>query len=147
PFLSPFDEFQRLKHHESVRQYLEGGTRIAYGARAISEGGYQAVPKLTFPGGELLGDSAGFVNLPRMKGSHNAVKSGLMAAEAAVAAIAAGRSNVLLVEYQQAYDKSWVKQDLKLVRNAKALWTRFGTLGVLVLGGVDMWITYLTRGW
>jgi electron-transferring-flavoprotein dehydrogenase len=147
PWLSPFDEFQRLKHHEAIRTHLEGGTRVSYGARAISEGGYQSVPKLAFPGGAQLGDSAGFVNLPRIKGSHNAIKSGMMAAEAAAAAIAAGRSNDVLTEYEDAYDRSWVKQDLKLVRNVKALWTRFGTFGAVVLGGVDLWITYLTRGW
>jgi electron-transferring-flavoprotein dehydrogenase len=147
PWLSPFDEFQRLKHHHSVREHLEGGTRIAYGARAISEGGYQSVPKLAFPGGVLLGDSAGFVNLPRIKGSHNAIKSGLMAAEAAAAAIGAGRGRDELVEYQAAYDRSWVKQDLKLVRNVKALWSRFGSFGAIVVGGADLWINYLTKGW
>ena len=147
PWLSPFDEFQRLKHHESFRSHLEGGTRIAYGARAISEGGYQSVPGLVFPGGALLGDSAGFVNLPRIKGSHNAVKTGMMAAEAAAAALAEGRGGDLLVEYQHAYNTSWVKQDLKLVRNVKVLWSRFGTFGAVVLGGIDLWITYLTRGW
>ena len=147
PFLSPFDEFQRLKHHHAIAQHIEGGTRIAYGARAISEGGYQSVPKLAFPGGVLLGDSAGFVNVPRIKGSHNAMKSGMMAAEAAAAAIASGRACDELVEYQQAYDSSWVKQDLKLVRNMKPLWSRLGTLGGVLVGGIDMWISSLTRGW
>ncbi len=146
PYLSPFDEFQKLKHHPAVAEHLEGATRVAYGARAISEGGYQSVPKLAFPGGAIIGDSAGFVNLPRIKGSHNAIKSGLMAAEAAFDAVQAGRSGDLLTAYQDAYDASWVKQDLKLVRNVKPLWTKFGTLGAVILGGVDMWITYLTRG-
>jgi electron-transferring-flavoprotein dehydrogenase len=146
PWLSPFDEFQKLKHHDAIARHLRGGTRVAYGARAIVEGGYQSVPKLAFPGGAIIGDSAGFVNLPRIKGTHNAMKSGMMAAEAAAAAIAAGRRGDTLSEYQEAYDRSWVKQDLKLVRNAKPLWSRFGTLGVVVLGGLDLWITYLTRG-
>ena len=147
PWLSPFDEFQRMKHHPAIAEHLEGGTRVAYGARAISEGGYQSVPRLTFPGGVLLGDSAGFVNVPRIKGSHNAMKSGMMAAEAAAAAIAAGRSGDLLAEYQAAYDQSWVKKELKLVRNMKPLWSRLGTLGGVLVGGVDMWIGYLTGGW
>ena len=146
PYLSPFDEFQRLKHHPAISRYLEGGTRVAYGARAISEGGYQSVPKLAFPGGVIVGDCAGFVNLPRIKGSHNAIKTGMLAAEAAVEAIAAGRQRDVLDGYQARYDASWVRQDLKLVRNVKPLWTRFGTLGAVVLGGIDLWINYLTRG-
>jgi electron-transferring-flavoprotein dehydrogenase len=146
PWLSPFDEFQKLKHHESVAEHLRGGTRVAYGARAIVEGGYQSVPRLAFPGGAIIGDSAGFVNLPRIKGSHNAIKTGMMAAEAAAEAIAAGRQRDTLTEYQDAYDRSWVKQDLKLVRNTKPLWSRFGTFGVIVLGGIDLWISYLTGG-
>ena len=92
PWLSPFDEFQRFKQHPAVRPHLEGGKRIAYGARAITEGGYQSVPKLTFPGGALIGCSAGFVNVPRIKGSHNAIKSGMLAAEAAFDALAAGKT-------------------------------------------------------
>ena len=104
PWLSPFDEFQRLKHHPSIRRYLEGGKRIAYGARAITEGGWQSMPKLTFPGGVLIGCSAGFVNVPRIKGSHNAIKTGMLAAEAAFAAIAAGRGGDELDDYETAYD-------------------------------------------
>jgi electron-transferring-flavoprotein dehydrogenase len=118
PFLSPFDEFQRFKQHPSVRPYLEGGKRIAYGARAITEGGYQSVPKLTFPGGVLIGCSAGFVNVPRIKGSHNAMKTGMLAAEAAFAAIQSDRAGDELVEYEAAYQASWVAKELKLVRNA-----------------------------
>jgi len=127
PWLSPFDEFQRLKHHPSISQYLTGGRRIAYGARAITEGGFQSVPKLAFPGGALVGCSAGFVNLPRIKGSHNAMKTGMLAAEAAFAAIQAGRSGDELADYQSAYERSWVFKELRLVRNAKPLWSRLGT--------------------
>ena len=127
PWLSPFDEFQRMKHHPAISRYLEGGKRIAYGARAITEGGEQSIPKLSFPGGVLIGCSAGFVNLPRIKGSHNAMKTGMLAADAAFDAIAAGRGGDALVEYQTAYDKSWVAKELHVVRNAKPLWTKFGT--------------------
>jgi electron-transferring-flavoprotein dehydrogenase len=146
PYLSPFDEFQRFKQHPEVRPYLEGGKRIAYGARAISEGGYQSVPRLVFPGGALLGDSAGFVNVPRIKGSHNAIRSGVLAADAAFTALTAGRGGDVLDEYQAAYDKSEIKKELSLVRNAKPLLSKFGTfLGTLV-AGVDMTITNLTGG-
>ena len=147
PWLSPFDEFQRWKQHPEVRKYLEGGKRIAYGARAISEGGLQSVPKLHFPGGVLLGDSAGFVNLPRIKGSHNAIKSGMMAAEAAAAAIAAGRSGDELVEYEQAYQKSWVRKELHTVRNFKPLIGRFGSILVgYAVGMFDLWCATLLGG-
>jgi electron-transferring-flavoprotein dehydrogenase len=146
PWLSPFDEFQRLKHHPAIRRYLEGGKRIAYGARAITEGGYQSVPKLSFPGGVLIGCAAGFVNLPRIKGSHNAMKTGMMAAEAAFAAIKAGRSGDELGEYQAAYDRSWVAKELYLVRNAKPLWSRFGTWTGAALGVFDMIVANLTGG-
>ena len=147
PFLSPFDEFQRFKQHPSIRQYLEGGKRVAYGARAITEGGYQSVPKLYFPGGALIGCSAGFVNVPRIKGSHNAMKSGMLAAEQAFAAIQAGRASDELVEYQAAYQSSWVAKELRLVRNVKPLWSRFGTLIGVGLGAVDMWVNLITGGW
>ncbi len=146
PWLSPFDEFQRLKHHPAISRYLAGGKRIAYGARAITEGGLQSVPHLSFPGGVLIGCSAGFVNVPRIKGSHNAMKTGMLAAEAAFAAIQSGRANDQLVEYQAAYDKSWVRQELYLVRNFKPLWSRLGTwLGSVVMIG-DLYITTLTGG-
>jgi electron-transferring-flavoprotein dehydrogenase len=147
PYLSPFDEFQRFKHHPAVVDTFIGGKRLAYGARAITEGGYQSVPKLAFPGGALIGCSAGFVNVPRIKGSHNAMKSGMMAAEAAAAAIAEGRSNDELVGYQEAYDASWVAKELKLVRNAKPLWSKYGTAIGIPLGGIDMWIGTLLGGW
>ena len=146
PFLSPFDEFQRFKQHPSVRPHLEGGKRIAYGARAITEGGFQSVPKLTFPGGALIGCSAGFVNVPRIKGSHNAMKTGMMAAEQAFAAIAAGREGDELLGYQAAYEKSWVAKELKLVRNAKPLLSRFGTFLGGALGMFDMWCNTLLGG-
>jgi electron-transferring-flavoprotein dehydrogenase len=141
PWLSPFDEFQRLKTHPEIRRHLEGGKRIAYGARAITEGGYQSVPALSFPGGVLVGCSAGFVNLPRIKGSHNAMKTGMLAAEAAFAALAAGRGGDTLTEYQAAYDRSWVRDELYIVRNAKPLWSRFGAWlgGALIMA--DLHIT------
>ncbi|MDP3659593.1 electron transfer flavoprotein-ubiquinone oxidoreductase, partial [Phenylobacterium sp.] len=124
-----------------------GGKRIAYGARAITEGGLQSVPKLYFPGGALIGCSAGFVNVPRIKGSHNAMKTGMMAAETAFAAIQAGRAGDELVEYEAAYQASWVRKELHVVRNAKPLLARYGTvLGGMVLGGIDMTITNLLKG-
>jgi electron-transferring-flavoprotein dehydrogenase len=146
PWLSPFDEFQRWKQHPSVRKFLEGGKRIAYGARAITEGGLQSVPQLYFPGGALIGCSAGFVNLPRIKGSHNAMKTGMMAAEAAFAAIQAGRQGDELKEYQTAYDNSWVKKELKIVRNVKPLLSKFGTFPGLFIGGADMVMANMLNG-
>lgn len=147
PYLAPYQEFQRFKTHPEVRGFLEGGERVAYGARAISEGGFQAVPKLTFPGGALIGCSAGFVNVPRIKGNHNAMKTGMMAAEAAYEAISEGREGDELVGYQQRYDTSWVREELHVVRNAKPLWTQFGTiLGAIALSGFDIWTNILTRG-
>ncbi len=146
PFLSPFDEFQRFKHHPSVKPHLEGGKRIAYGARAITEGGYQSVPKLTFPGGVLIGCSAGFVNVPRIKGSHNAMKTGMLAAEEAFKALQAGRQADELVEYQAAYEGSWVAKELKIVRNAKPLLGKLGTFLGGAAGMFDMWVNHLTGG-
>jgi electron-transferring-flavoprotein dehydrogenase len=139
PYISPFDEFQRYKTHPVIRPFLEGGKRIAYGARAITEGGYQSVPKLTFPGGALIGCSAGFVNVPRIKGSHNAMKTGMLAAEAVAAALGAGRANDEPVEYAQLYETSHVYRDLKRVRNVKPLWSRFGTFLGVGFGAADMW--------
>jgi electron-transferring-flavoprotein dehydrogenase len=147
PWLSPFEEFQRFKQHPMIRKVLEGGTRVSYGARAITEGGFQSVPRLAFPGGALVGCAAGFVNLPRIKGSHNAIKTGIMAADAAFAALRAGRAGDELSDYQAAYDRSDVRRELRLVRNVKPLWSRFGTLlGSLVLGGLDMWSNLLLGG-
>jgi len=146
PFVSPFDEFQRFKHHPSIAEHLEGGTRISYGARAITEGGFQSVPRLAFPGGALIGCSAGFVNVPRIKGSHNAMKTGMLAADAAYDAVMAGRAGDELVEYQAAYEKSWVYKELKLVRNAKPLLSKVGTTLGGALGLFDMWFQTLTGG-
>jgi len=146
PWISPFDEFQRLKHHPAISRYLEGGKRIAYGARAITEGGWQSIPKLAFPGGVLIGCSAGFVNVPRIKGSHNAMKTGMLAAEAAFAAVAAGRQGDVLAEYESAFAGSWVAKELRIVRNAKPLWSRFGTLVGSTLAIFDLWCSSLTGG-
>ncbi len=146
PWLSPFDEFQRLKHHPSIARYLEGGKRIAYGARAITEGGYQSVPTLTFPGGALIGCSAGFVNLPRIKGNHNAMKTGMLAAEAAFDALSAGRAGDRLTAYQDAYERSWVAKELHVVRNAKPLWSRFGTWLGSALIVFDLNVTHFLGG-
>jgi electron-transferring-flavoprotein dehydrogenase len=146
PYLSPFDEFQRHKLHPEVRQYIEGGKRIAYGARAITEGGLQSVPKLAFPGGALIGCAAGFVNVPRIKGSHNAMKTGMLAAEAAFEALSAGRQRDVLVEYEEAYRDSRVYKDLARVRNAKPLLSKFGAFWGGVLGMADMWTTTLLGG-
>ena len=140
PYLNPYMEFQRFKHHPLIAQVLEGGRRVAYGARAITEGGLQSVPKLAFPGGALIGCSAGFVNVPRIKGSHNAMKTGMLAAEAAVAALQAGRVGDTLIEYQRSYEGSWVYQDLKKVRNVKPMWSKLGLVLGMGLGGVDMWM-------
>lgn len=143
PHLFPYMEFQRFKHHPLIAPVLEGGRRIAYGARAITEGGFQSVPKLIFPGGALIGCSAGFVNVPRIKGSHNAMKTGMMAAEATVAALAEGRVGDELTAYPAAYENSWVYQDLKKVRNVKPMWSKLGLLGGVALGAVDMWMNTL----
>jgi electron-transferring-flavoprotein dehydrogenase len=140
PHMFPYMEFQRFKHHPLIADVLEGGRRVAYGARAITEGGFQSVPKLAFPGGALIGCSAGFVNVPRIKGSHNAMKTGMMAAEAAVAALGAGRAGDTLSEYQTTYENSWVYQDLKRVKNVKPMWSKLGLIGGVALGAVDMWM-------
>jgi electron-transferring-flavoprotein dehydrogenase len=143
PYLNPYMEFQRFKHHPMIAPVLRGGRRIAYGSRAITEGGFQSVPKLAFPGGALIGCSAGFVNVPRIKGSHNAMKTGMLAAEAAFSALGTGREADVLTEYEAAYRKSWVYDDLKAVRNVKPLWSKLGLIGGLALGGLDMWINQL----
>ena len=140
PYLNPFKEFQRAKTHPRIREHLEGGKRIAYGARALTEGGWQAIPKLVFPGGALIGCSAGFMNVPRIKGSHNAMLSGMMAAEAAFAAIEAGRSGDVLEAYPAAVKASDMAKELRKVRNVKPLWSRLGTIAGVMLGGVDMWL-------
>ncbi|WJR80141.1 electron transfer flavoprotein-ubiquinone oxidoreductase [Bradyrhizobium sp. NP1] len=143
PYLSPFEEFQRFKTHPAIRDVFEGGKRLAYGARAITEGGYQSVPRLSFPGGALIGCAAGFVNVPRIKGVHNAMGSGMLAAEHVAAALAAGRANDELAEYENSWRSSAVGQDLHRVRNVKPLWSKFGTVVGVVLGGFDMWCNTL----
>jgi len=140
PYLNPFKEFQRAKTHPLIREHLKGGKRIAYGARALTEGGFQAIPRLAFPGGALIGCAAGFMNVPRIKGSHNAMLSGMMAAEAAFAAIDTGRSRDVLKAYPQAVQASVMAKELKKVRNVKPLWSRFGTRLGVMLGGIDMWL-------
>src|SRR3982751_6297605 len=139
PYLSPFDEFQRFKTHPSIRPVFEGGKRLAYGARAITEGGYQSVPRLTFPGGALVGCAAGFVNVPRIQGVHNAMGSGMLAAEHVAAALAAGRANDELAEHENSWRESAVGKDLSPIRNVKPLWSKFGTLIGVPLGALDMW--------
>jgi electron-transferring-flavoprotein dehydrogenase len=139
PYLSAFEEFQRFKTHPLVRDTFAGGKRLAYGARALTEGGFQSVPKLTFPGGALIGCDAGFMNVPRIKGSHNAMLSGMMAAEAVTKALTAGRSHDELSDYDAGWRASPIGQDLRRVRNAKPLWSKFGTLAGIALGGLDMW--------
>ncbi|WP_246155658.1 electron transfer flavoprotein-ubiquinone oxidoreductase [Rhabdaerophilum calidifontis] len=139
PTLSPFDEFQRFKQHPMIRETLEGGKRLSYGARAITEGGYQSVPKLVFPGGALVGCAAGFVNVPRIKGSHNAMLSGILAADEIAAALRDGRSHDELAGYEAGWRHSEIGRDLRPVRNVKPLWSRFGTWLGIPLGGLDMW--------
>ena len=143
PTLSPFDEFQRFKTHPVAAETLSGGKRIAYGARAITEGGWQSVPKLTFPGGALIGCAAGFVNVPRIKGSHNAMLSGILAAEKLSVALEAGRSHDEVVEIENEWRDGDIGHDLKKVRNVKPLWSKFGTAIGVGLGGLDMWTNEL----
>jgi electron-transferring-flavoprotein dehydrogenase len=145
PHLSPYDEFQRFKTHPAIRPALEGGKRIGYGARAINEGGLQSVPKLVFPGGALIGCSAGFVNLPRIKGSHNAMKTGMLGAEAAFAALAEGRAHDELTAYAEAFRKSWAYRDLHKVRNVKP-GLKWGMWPGTLHGGVHMWLNDLGLG-
>ncbi|MFC3310748.1 electron transfer flavoprotein-ubiquinone oxidoreductase [Blastomonas aquatica] len=146
PHLSPFHEFQRWKLHPEIRAILEGGKRVSYGARAINEGGWQSVPKLAFPGGALIGCSAGFVNVPRIKGSHTAMKSGMLAAESAFRAIQADRSSDELVDYQENLNNSWIAEELKLVKNVEPCVDKFGGTMGTVLGGIDMWMRNLGIG-
>ena len=146
PHLFPYMEFQRFKHHPKISKLLQGGKRVAYGARAISEGGWQSIPKVVFPGGALLGCSAGLVNVPRIKGNHNAMLSGIFAAEAAEKAISQGRSGDELEHYEQTLRSGPISRDLKRVKNVKPIWSKFGLYPSLILGGFDMWIANLT-GW
>ncbi len=147
PHLSPFDEMQRWKTHPAIKPLLEGGRRVAYGARAINQGGLQSVPKLSFPGGAVIGCAAGFVNVPRIKGSHNAMKSGMLAAEAAFDKIIAGSEGAEeLTAYGDAFEKSWIYKDLHKVRNFGPSWSKFGnTMGTLI-SGFEMWVQSLGLG-
>jgi electron-transferring-flavoprotein dehydrogenase len=138
PHLSPFEEFQRFKTHSLVKPFFDGAKRLSYGARAISSGGVQSTPKLTFPGGALIGCSAGFLNFARIKGSHNAVLSGMQAAEAAHAALTEGRAHDELSTYENGWRKSEIGKDLEPIRNVKPLWSRFGLSFGVPLGGLDM---------
>ena len=143
PHLFPYMEFQRFKHHPKIAKLLEGGKRVAYGARAVTKGGFQSIPQAAFPGGALLGCSLGLVNLPRIKGNHNAMHSGIEAAEAAVKAMNEGRSGDVLSDYDHAIRTGVVGKDLKKVRNVAPLAGRYGPLGGLGLGGLDMWMQTL----
>ena len=143
PYLSPFEAFQQWKTHPEIAAILKGGRRVSYGARAICDGGWQSLPKLTFPGGALIGCTAGFLNVPRIKGSHTAMKSGMMAAEAAADAISRQRRNDPLTGYAEAYKASWVEKELRMVRNFEPIIAKFGgTLGT-VLAGANLWLEYL----
>ena len=143
PHISPFQEMQKWKTHPEIAKILKGGKRVSYGARAISDGGLQSVPKLAFPGGALIGDTAGFLNVPRIKGTHTAMKSGMMAAEAAFEAVTAGRSSDTLDAYQAAFDDSWVKKELSVVRNVLPLVEKYGDLAGTLLSGITMWLETL----
>src|SRR5690348_7492594 len=143
PYLAPFEEFQRFKTHPDIRGTFEGGKRLSYGARAITEGGYQSVPKLTFPGGALIGCAAGFVNVPRIKGSHNAILSGMLAATHVADALAQGRAHDEIASYEEAWRDGEIGKDLWKVRNAKPLWSKLGTLFGIAAGGFDMWCNTL----
>nr|WP_321458118.1 electron transfer flavoprotein-ubiquinone oxidoreductase [uncultured Cohaesibacter sp.] len=143
PYLSPFEEFQRFKTHPTVKPLFEGAKRISYGARCIAEGGYQSVPRLTFPGGALIGCAAGFVNVPRIKGIHNAMDSGIFAANAVVNALTEGRSGDELVAFEEGWRKGPIGKDLFKVRNVKPLWSKFGLFLGVGFGGLDMWTNSL----
>ena len=143
PYLSPFEEFQRFKTHPLVRDTFAGGKRLAYGARALTEGGYQSVPKLVFPGGALIGCNAGFMNVPRIKGSHTAILSGILAAESVAMALSVGRANDELSDFEAGWRDSAIGKDLWKVRNVKPLWSKFGTFVGIPLGALDMWTNTL----
>lgn len=146
PHLSPYQEFQRFKTHPAIRGTFEGGKRIAYGARALTEGGWQSIPSLSFPGGALVGCAAGFMNVPRIKGSHNAMLSGIAAAEAVFAAVGQGREHDLLPDYEATIRSGPIAKDLRRVRNAKPMLAKFGTAVGTVLSGADMWANTLLPG-
>lgn len=143
PYLFPYMEFQQFKHHPMVAELLKGGKRVAYGARAITEGGYQSMPKMVAPGVALLGCTVGMVNVPRIKGNHNAMLSGIAAAEAAHKAIDAGRAGDELNDYETDVREGAIGKDLKRVRNVKPIWSKYGLLASLTAGGFDMWTNTL----
>ncbi len=142
PWLSPFDEMQRFKTHPEMRKHFEGGRRISYGARALNEGGLQSIPRLTFPGGALIGDAAGFVNVPKIKGTHTSMKSGMLAAQAVADALAAGDGSDL-AGYEDSLRNSWIWHELSLVRNIRPSFAKFGLWGGLAYSALD---TYMLRG-
>ena len=146
PYLSPFEEFQRFKTHPAIRGTFEGGKRIGYGSRALTEGGWQSIPELVIPGAVLIGCAAGFMNVPRIKGSHNAILSGIAAAEAAFEALGAGRAHDRLDAYEANVRSGDIARDLRPVRNVKPLWSRFGTFIGVALGGIDMWLNTFIPG-
>jgi electron-transferring-flavoprotein dehydrogenase len=146
PHLYPFEEFQRWKQHPEIRKFLEGGKRVSYGARAINEGGWQSVPKLEFPGGALIGCSAGFVNVPRIKGTHTAMKSGMLAAESVFDAVVADRAGDELGTYESTLRSSWIADELQLVKNAEPAVSKFGGMLGTLLAGIDMWMRTLKIG-
>ncbi len=145
PTLSPFDEFQRFKQHPSIARLLKDATRISYGARALTSGGWQSIPELVFPGGALIGCAAGFMNAPRLKAIHSAIRSGIAAAESIAAALAEGRAHDTLSDLPERVMASGIGAELRRVRNVKPLWSRFGTVLGVLLGGVDMWVNTLFR--
>ena len=147
PYLSPFEEMQKWKTHPAVADLLAGGKRVSYGARVINEGGLQAIPRLVFPGGALVGCSAGFVNVPRLKGTHTAMKSAMMAAEAAFNAIRDGREGDELTAYPEAFDRSWVRKELSIARNVKPLIAKFGDFMGSGISGIAMWMEYFGLKW
>ena len=147
PYLSPFHEMQRWKTHPAIAEILQGAKRVSYGARAISDGGWQSVPKLVMPGAALIGDTAGFLNVPRIKGTHTAMKSGMMAAEAAFAAVQAGRSSDELAAYPEAYKTSWVEKELRGVRNVVPLVKKFGDTWGTIFSGAAMWMELIGLRW
>jgi electron-transferring-flavoprotein dehydrogenase len=146
PYLSPYEEFQRWKHHPAIKAVLGGAKRVAYGARVINEGGYQSIPELVMPGAALIGCTAGFVNVPRIKGTHTAMKTAMMAADAAFDAVATGRSSDELSDYPAAFEKSWVTDELWKVRNAGPALGKFGNVGGTLVAGIDMWMRQLGIG-
>jgi electron-transferring-flavoprotein dehydrogenase len=143
PYLAPFEAFQQWKTHPEIAKILKGGRRVSYGARAICDGGFQSLPKLVFPGGALIGCTAGFLNVPRIKGSHTAMKSGMMAAEAAAAAVAEGRTSDELSAYPAAYEASWVHKELSMVRNFEPIIAKFGGVMGTPIAGINLWLEYL----